>query len=116
MEEVRSDVKDILKRTPVPPIVSNSPRRLTEFGEEIARNANAYEWADAAAADLFDRVDGKERYEIEDFCFKHVRSQMDQPLGKRMAKCAYDFGIEIEGVESVVAIVSRDRLINQLFG
>lgn len=61
MNEVRDDIKEILKRMPDPsPVQSKSPIQLTDFGENKSNTILAVDWAKNEAKNLIDDARGKE--------------------------------------------------------
>lgn len=115
MKEIRSDVKDILSRLPRSALQEGSPIRLTEFGEHLASQIKAKEWADrlCASGELQRRVMGMSNYEIQEFCLEFATSerQYDDDEIDLLRQCAYDNGVKITVVERVLGIVLRDRLL-----
>ena len=76
MKEVRDDIKKILGRLPPLAVASNSPLRLTEFGEAIAKQTNAEEWSEQIAPELAKEVESKQPYEIQELCFNYVQEKL----------------------------------------
>ena len=114
MKEVRDDIKEILQRLPNPPLSASSPLRLTDFGEKIAHNISAGEWADQIVEEVSKEVIGKSPYEIQEFCFTHVQSLKVSPDQKLLLdNCAYEHGIDVETVLKVLGVVVRDKLLGQ---
>ena len=98
MKEVREKLDKIFERLPPPQTVeSGSPLRLTEFGKEISRQLDVKNWAQNEAMFQLERVEGKEPYEVHDFCMAHVGEQfeMELDLQTKIKKGAYDHGTGI---------------------
>lgn len=112
---VRKRVEKLFSEMPRQPVASNSPMQLTEFGEEISKSLKAEDWAAATRNGLFDEVDGMEPYEVDEFCAKYVKERLNEEWRKRIAACAYQFGIEREGIESVLRVVLRNKLLSLMF-
>lgn len=114
-EEIRADIKKILSRLPPVPIAAESPLRLTDFGNQIAEDIKAGEWADQlyASGKLQKEVVGKSPYEIQEFCLNFAQSKLeyDDTQLDLLRRCAFDNGIEIDTVKRVLGIVLRDRLL-----
>ncbi len=98
----------------VPPAIflRHSPLGLTEYGEGIAKDLGAYTWANEVAAILQDQVQGKEAYEIQEYCFGYTKSELTSQLEKAVKKVAYERGIKDKDVRGVLAIVLRDKLLD----
>jgi len=112
MDEIRKDIKDILGRLPPPrPVQGSSPLSLTEFGERIADDIKARDWALSLARSLFDDVGAMEPFEIDEYCDAYVRNKLDDAWQRQVARCAFDFGIDRDGVLSVLRVVLRDALL-----
>lgn len=113
MEEVRDDIKQILLRLPPPTSAPGSPLQLTEFGEHISRGLGVEDWARGQAAALLGEAEGKEPYEVHDFCADFVQAQFD--LGDefyvRVRAGAYENGTNVPGVLDVFTIELREALL-----
>lgn len=110
--EIREDIKKILLYVnPNPPIESNSPYRLTEFGEKIANVVKDHIWAEQLVPELKEEIEGKEPFEIDDFAHVYVNERITDKWRRQIAICAYEMGTEKSNVEAVLAIVLRDKLL-----
>ena len=108
-------VKEVFLRLPdKPEIAHSSPSQLTEVGEELAAFLRAKEWAIQTATIVVSKVVNKRPFEIEDFSRTYVASELDPVMTERVAACAYEFGRERVGVESVLWVVLRDELIRRV--
>ena len=116
MKEIRLDIKNIFLRLPATPQLfeSGSPLRLTEFGHAIANDLDAHGWAKDLAPDLLGMVEGMQPFEVDEFSEKHVESGLSQEFARRVAKCAFDFGIERSTVRRVLRVVLRDQLLARI--
>ena len=110
MQEIRDDFKIIMDRLPRHPTASNSPARLTEFGETIAESFGAHSWARELAPSLVGKVIALPPFEIDAFCEDYVQglSETDQ---RRVARCAYEIGTDRDNVLVVLRVVLRDELL-----
>ena len=116
MEEIRSDIKQIFGRLPAPaPTAGLSPVQLTEFGEKIAAYLEASGWVNNQAAALLNEVKGKEEFEVYQFSLHHAQTGLTPDWQRKVAATAYEFGIEEEGVQRVLAVLLRDKFL-QLLG
>ncbi len=111
MKEIRDDIKRIFERLPPAPVAGSSPFQLTDFGEQIAKKLNAHEWAAKLAPELIDDIQGKQPFEIDEFCGIYIQKELGKNMEKEVSKGAYKFGIEKEGVLSVLRVVLRDELL-----
>ena len=114
MAEIREDIKKIFHRLPPSPVPSGSPMRLTDFGENIAREFGAFEWARKLAPILVDKVQGKEPFEVYDFSKKYVSSHWKEKWWRKVMECAYEAGTEPGNVLTVMSVVLRDELLKLL--
>ncbi len=113
INEIRNDIKDILKRLPPTPVTSASPIRLTELGEKISLAINAGDWAKAEAGKLVCEVEGKDQFEIQSIAFQYANEFEPFPdLLKKMHTCAFDNGMDLSGVREVLGVELRDVLLS----
>lgn len=116
VDEIRSDIKKIFLHLQAPaarePLASDSPMRLTEFGEEIAKGLNAKAWAKGIAPRLLGKVQDLEDYEVDEFCHNYVKNDLADDMKARVASNAYSFGIERNAVRGVLRVVLRDELLS----
>ena len=114
MAEVRKDIKQIFLRLPSIPISGGSPFQLTDFGEKIAKQLEAGRWASELAGSVLDEVREMEPFEIDEFCDEYGRTRLSADWQVRVARCAYEFGIDKQGVRSVLRVVLRNELLARL--
>ena len=131
MEEIRKDVKRIFERLPSPTIASQSPIRLTDLGNKIAEEIKVNEWVSEYAEKLSDRVEAKNAYDIQEFCFQYAQNELLEDLGKTVTDSAelksvpfptiediklsaYDHGLELKQVLEVVGVVLRDEMLKRI--
>ena len=114
MEEVRKDIKNILKRLPVT-TGADSPLSLTDIGERVSKQLKAIAWADRVSKKLEERCAGKEAYQIHEFCFEYVYNEFapDDEQEREIKMCAYENGIDRRAVLDVLAVELRDKLLEQ---
>ncbi len=110
MRELRGDIKAILMRLPSAPVSTESPLRLTDFGDKLSAHMEAESWAAEIAVDLAPNVQGYEDYQVDQVARDYVSGQLSAEMGIRVDRCAYEFGIEREGALSVLRVVLRDAL------
>lgn len=96
---------------------SGSPIQLTDFGERLAVDMTAYQWADKTSEDVFSNVITEMRpYQVEDFCRDHVKNHLSEKWREKVAESAYEAGTSKENVEQVLVIVLRDELLKRRGG
>ncbi len=113
MDEIRGDIKEILLRLPPPTVASSSPLRLTDFGEKISAWMEAGQWAKSVVP-LLEAATDAEPFELDELAGKYVEDQLASEYRNLVAKCAYEFGLEQEGVLRVLRVVLRDELLKHL--
>ena len=115
MQEIRNDIKQIFNRLPAPaPTAGLSPVQLTEFGKEIAKKLDASGWVNNQAASLLNEVKGKEEFEIYQVALQHAQTGLTPDWKRKVAATAYEFGIEEDGVQRVLAVLLRDKFLQLL--
>ena len=114
MTEIRNDIKVISQRLPRSSVYSGSPLRLTELGQSISKTLEASSWAKKTAKSIIHQVEGKDSYEIQEFCMDFVKQRKYDPSDdflKALRNCAYNEGIFVDNVEDVLAVELRDALL-----
>lgn len=109
------ETKKILERLPPSTIAEGSPLTLTELGRLVSKELKAGEWAQETANELILRVQKKEPYEVQQFCFDYVKESRfisSDEFVREMRKIAYNHAVSIEKVEDVLAIELQDALMN----
>ena len=85
---------------------------MTDFGEKLAEEIGARDWARKLADTAREQVAGKIPHEIQEFCLEYVQTREYEPAElERLMHCAYDNGIPLENVKRVLGIMLRDRLL-----
>ncbi len=112
MTEVRADIKEILRRMPPVPVAGSSPLRLTEFGEELSAWINAHAWA-ASVAPTVPLAGGEKPFQLDAVAERYTKENLDGHMDQQMAECAFEFGINKEGVRDVLRVVLRDALLER---
>lgn len=113
MEEIRTDIKQILGRLQPTVVSSSSPLELTDLGKAISTKLNVREWVQQHAPALTEEIEDKQPYQIQEFCFTYVKrkfSKDDDDL-RRIQACAYEHGIEQTQVLNVYAVELRNALL-----
>lgn len=115
MEKIDKKIEEIFERLPKLALGSGSPIKLTDFGELLASEINAKEWAPRLwdSAEMKSRVSGKSNYEIQTLCLEYTTNELQYGKDELelMGKCAFDNGVELEVVKRVLGVVLRDQII-----
>lgn len=113
LAEIRDDIKKILVALPKNVLAGTSPVQLTDLGKTVSKSVGAAAWAEKEASKLVGDVKGKTAYDVQDYCFKHMKECELAPDDDRVAKeCAFQHGIKLEQVLDVFAVELRDRLLD----
>ena len=116
MREIRDGIKNIFSRLGPAPVVGKSPLQLTDFGETIAAHVAPYEWAKSLAPTLIDRVEGKQPFQIDEFCDSYVSNELDEHMETLVSSASYQHALSKDGVRSVLRVVLRDELLGMTPG
>ena len=114
MKEIRDDIKGILKSLGPQVATRGSPMTLTTFGESIAASIEAIELAKELSAEQVKSLKGMKDYEVDAFCRKFVSDSLPESWKRKVDQCAYERGIDVDAVLTVLHIVLRDTLIEEL--
>ena len=113
--EIRKDIKELLGQL-AGTVARGSPLRLTDLGMTGSDGVEARRWAERIAKGLYPRVQGKQPYQVQEFCFDYVNEEYkpDPELDAKIGACAYDQGISRERVLEVLVVELRDKLLEDL--
>lgn len=114
MKEIRDDIKGILKSLGPQVATRGSPIKLTRFGESIASSVEASELAKELSPEQVKSLREMEDYEVDAFCQRFVSDSLPESWKRRVEQCAYERGIRIDAVLTVLHIVLRDTLLEEL--
>ena len=116
MEEVRQDIKKILLRLPSPVATKSSPIRLTDLGEAISDGVNAKGIVNEIADEIIEQARGKTKYQIQELCQDYFKNKYepDHDTLSVMEMCAFENGVKLEEVRTVLSIELRDRVFELL--
>ena len=116
MEEVRQDIKKILLRLPSPVATKSSPIRLTDLGEAISDGVNAKGIVNEIADEIIEQARGKTKYQIQELCQDYFKNKYepDHDTLSVMEMCAFENGVKLEEVHTVLSIELRDRVFELL--
>lgn len=109
--KIEENITKIFQQLPAAAVTGSSPLRLTELGEKIADSLGAQEWASLLVPSLLAEVGDKEPFEIDSFCHNYTRTKLTDEWQRKIAQAAYEFGLEREEVQKVLAVVLRERLL-----
>lgn len=117
MQEIRDDIKKILRGLPPQTATGTSPMRLTDLGERIAESISALAWAAAEADSIIndETLLDLEPFQIEAFCERHVTDGASEEgtIRDKVLEAAYEFGIDKSLVLPVLRIPLRDALLKR---
>ncbi len=111
-EKIFKKIAEIFGRLSPQAVTGSSPLKLTDYGEQIATELQALQWAEKLAPTLIPKIVGMQPYEVDEFCDSYVNEHL--LIGEwieRIAKAAYEFGIDKKDVLPVMRIVLRDELL-----
>lgn len=110
MAEIRGDIKNIFHKLPPPIATAHSPMELTEYGETLASQLHAKEWAKQIAPTVLPEVRGKQPFEIYRFC-KNFVQELSGEKHPDVLERSYENGITDENMKTVLALVLHDELL-----
>ncbi len=117
MNEIRGDIKKILRSLPPQTATGASPSQLTEFGERVAKGIDAIGWATHEAGSVLEDEElvDLEPFEIEAFCEGYVQeeSRKEGTIRDKVRRAIYDFGIDRDRALPVLRIPLREALLKR---
>ena len=92
---------------------SKSPRTLSDLGKKISEELGAKQLAESLAPHLVERSKGLSEYDIQNLCNEYVHQEYtpEPDFEEQMKSCAYNYGISIISVLSILAVELRDALL-----
>jgi len=109
---IRTNLYAVMQNLSLPVTMTESPVKLTEYGESIAQEFDAPTWAITAAEQLRLSTEGMPEWKLYEQCVQFVQDQMNiEATADRMKEVAYNKGIEVAKVHTVLSVVLRDRLL-----
>ena len=112
IQEIRSDIKEILGRLPSASTIRTSPIELSNLGKAISQEIDAAAWAEKTAHNLLEKVRDKPPFEIQEFCFDYARRQaFSGDLFTKMRQSVYEHGTTMGNVRDVLAVELRNALL-----
>ena len=113
ISEINQDIKNILVRL-TPDVTSRgSPIRLTDLGERVSEIIGAKGMAESLSRELHPQTINMTDYEIQEFTKDYALFKFEPSPAQSivLSDCAFQEGIPIESVRSVIGIELRDKLI-----
>lgn len=94
-------------------IRAESPLRRTNFGESISEEIAAREWVNKVSESLIDKIEGKDAYEIQVFCFEYAGDidNYSDDEQREIRDSAYKRGIKASDIRRVITIELQDELL-----
>ncbi len=109
--EFRKSIGEILLRLPAAPLADDSPLRLTDLGKRISSHIDANQWAQKTAKQLVDKTVSMDSFQVQEMSFQHSKEfEPDESMLKKMRESAFQEGLNLDGVRSVLGVVLRDEL------
>ena len=116
MDKVDGKLDRIIAALGPAAVARGSPLKLTELGRAISESLDAETWAQDTLHILLDRAaeaEFSEAFEFHELANAYVTQEFN-PSGdflRRMRACAYENGVPLEQVQSVLIVVLRDALL-----
>ena len=116
MVEIREKIEQIFQRLEMlsgrKGIGPASPLALNELGKKVSNSLNFSAWVVQLADDHYERTEEMSPYEIQEFCFAHVRRiELPDDKKREIQDCAFENGMSVQAVLDVLAIELRDKLL-----
>ena len=111
-----SELRHIVLSSPGRPrVASSNPLRLTAIGKIISKEIAAPAWVDRVSDTLLDQVQGKDAYEVQNFCLEYVESaDLDSAAEQRaIHNAAGQPELGANDIRRVLAIELRDKLLRE---
>lgn len=112
--DIHRDIGELFGRIPSATVGERSPLGLTELGLEISAELFVREWTDTVVAELAEKLQDKEEFEVHRFCIDYVDEMINSEPAwdRKVEKSAYNHGLSRDKVSIVIAIELRDALLN----
>lgn len=114
MKEVQAKLNRILGGLSHPVTTKESPVVLTEEGSDLSDCIDAKTVVDELATDLFPRINGMDKYQVQEFCEDYFIDQHNpgDDVESKWRECAYQKGLKMHHVHLVLAVELRDKLLS----
>ena len=89
--EIRTDIKEIIRRLPSGTLKEGSPLELSDRGKRISDDLEAKDWAKRTSKELIDQVIDKEDFEVQEFSESYLWNEFNptDAQDKKIRKCIY---------------------------
>lgn len=119
LDRIKSSVDRILGRLGEmgePILERGSPLRLTSFGQTLAAELGAQEWADRIADDLAKKAAeaDSEPYQIDQECERYVHSHLDAAMTANVGRVGFERGVKTNDLLAALHIVLRDVVLERV--
>ena len=113
MTRIEGTIERIFERLPEKPYRESSPLRLNELGLKVLESTEGQRWIKQLVPQLLDSVRDLPDYKVHTRAEEEIRTAIDtQPqLEAKIQMAAYEYGLPIEQVETVLCIHLRDTLL-----
>lgn len=112
VQEIKVKLDRVLSRSPQL-AQPGSPIQLTEKGREAAEGMHADIWAAPHVNALLEKSKGRKEHAIYALCLTYVLDGRDI-WPENADEVAYEHGVLVEALATVLAITLRDKLLKQL--
>ncbi|MCY4131331.1 MAG: hypothetical protein OXF39_01645 [Nitrospira sp.] len=117
MEEVKNDIKELLRRLPPVTTTGESPIELTDLGKKVVTMLQPDQWIEKYASQRLPCTVSMSLYQIQKDAFEFaeqellIQIQKDAPdLVKTIENCAFHHGISVSEVMKALGVVLRDKI------
>ena len=113
---LKDNVAKILGKLSAPSVADpGSPLKLTDYGQKLSHSLEAKNWAKRVADSLESEVQGKEAYEIHEFCYAFVQDKFrpDAEQEAQIRKAEYEHGASRVHIDEVLALELRDEMLKR---
>ncbi|MFA4833560.1 MAG: hypothetical protein WC619_01785 [Patescibacteria group bacterium] len=91
-----------------------SPLKLMPYGEEIAKDVDAYKFVEVNKDFLFQSIENKNHktpYDVQEASMKVLREYLSNPIMDAFKSYAFSKGIRIDDILDVAGIILRDEYL-----
>lgn len=119
LETVTTEIQSVLRQAGAqlhqPLLISaDSPLKLTESGEELAKEIDAYRFISENKEFLFAllaKENPKTQYDVQEMAKKVLIDSIPRPVLTPIKKYAYENGLNIEVLLNLIGIILRDEYL-----
>ena len=117
MEEVKADIKELLRRLPPVTTAGKSPIELTDLGKKVVTMLQPDQWIEQYALQRLPHTNEMSLYQIQKDAFEFAEQELlisiqndNSGLVKTIEDCAFHHGITISEVMKALGVVLRDKI------